>query len=351
MKVRKDRNFISCFDEKTGKYVRSGLIVDGKDTGKDPFMASFPELLDVGIMGHCIHGKKGLCIKAGIECYQDGLHANQSNMKIEDFRIIAEQCKNQTYQFALGGCGDPDQHENFEEILKICREYGIVPNFTTSGLGMTEEIAKLCKKYCGAVAVSWYRSDYTIKAIEILVKAGVKTNIHYVLNNETMMEAFDRLKGNLFPKGINAVIFLLHKPVGLGTLEKVIHLENKDFHRLMKYISEEKLEYKIGFDSCTVPVFVNNSGNIDLDSLDTCEAARWSAYITADMKMLPCSFDNQEQRWAVNLKDFTIKEAWDSSVFEDFRNYFRNSCSDCSKRDRCMGGCPICPEIVLCDKK
>mgnify|MGYP000439928137 CR=1 FL=1 len=154
MRIRKDKNFISCFNEETGEYIRSGIIKDGKDTGKDPFMASFPELLDIGIMGHCIHGKSGLCISAGVECYQDGLHAENRNMALEDFRKIVEQCKGQTYQFALGGCGDPDQHEEFAEILKICKQHRIVPNFTTSGLGMTEEIVKLCKEYCGAVAVS-----------------------------------------------------------------------------------------------------------------------------------------------------------------------------------------------------
>ena len=152
-------------------------------------MASFPELLDIGIMGHCEHGKKGLCLQAGVECYQDGMHRNGANMSVDDFASIARQCSGRTYQFALGGCGDPDQHENFANILEICKEEGIVPNFTTSGLGMTETIAGLCKKYCGAVAVSWYRSEYTERAINILVDAGVKTNIHYVLSRDTVEEA------------------------------------------------------------------------------------------------------------------------------------------------------------------
>ena len=39
------------------------------------------------------------------------------------------------------------------------------------GYGMTPEIAKLCKQYCGAVAVSWYRSEYTLRAIEMLLDA------------------------------------------------------------------------------------------------------------------------------------------------------------------------------------
>lgn len=173
-------HFKSAFDTKTGAHVRTGVLDEnGKDTGVDPFMASYPHLIDAGIMGHCIHGKTGLCAKAGIGCYQSGLLVEQPNMSVDDFRWIAEQSKGKCNQFALGGRGDPDQHEHFEEILKICRENVLVPNFTTSGYGMTPEIAKLCKQYCGAVAVSWYRSEYTLNAIQMLLDAGVKTNMRW----------------------------------------------------------------------------------------------------------------------------------------------------------------------------
>lgn len=375
-KIKKDKNFISCFNQETGFYFRTGILEDGKDTGVDPFMASFPELLDVGIMGHCIHGKTGLCQKAGIGCYQDGLHSNNPNMSLEDFKKIAKQCKGKTFQFALGGCGDPDQHEHFEEILKVCKENGIVPNFTTSGFGMTKALAKLCKQYCGAVAVSWYRSPYTLKAINLLLAEGVKTNIHYVLSKSTLTEALQHLRrdelnnsidrnkfnsqGGLaqsysryslqFPKGINAVIFLLHKPVGLGTKEDMITKDNKDFLNFLDSVNEREFPYKIGFDSCTVPALIDLD-KVDPNCLDTCEGGRWSAYITPDMKLLPCSFDNQEQKWAVDLTQYSIAEAWESSTFNDFRNHFSHSCPDCKHRTSCMGGCPIVPEIVLCDKK
>lgn len=53
----------------------------------------FPHLIDVGVMGHCIHGKTGLCVKAGIGCYQSGLTIEQPNMTVENFKWIAEQCK------------------------------------------------------------------------------------------------------------------------------------------------------------------------------------------------------------------------------------------------------------------
>ena len=89
-------------------------------------MGSFPNLIDVSVVGHCIHGKTGLCVKAGIGCYQSGLTVEKPNMAVEDFRWIAEQCRHKSNQFALGGRVDPDQHEHFEELLKICRENDIV---------------------------------------------------------------------------------------------------------------------------------------------------------------------------------------------------------------------------------
>ena len=60
-------------------------------------------------------------------------------MSVEDFENILKQSKDKLFQVALGGAGDPDTHENFEEILKLCRENNIIPNFTTSGFGLTDE--------------------------------------------------------------------------------------------------------------------------------------------------------------------------------------------------------------------
>lgn len=82
-------------------------------------------------------------------------------------------------------------------------------------------------------------------------------------------------------------------------------------------------------------------------SLEPCEGSRFSAYITPDMRMLPCSFD-QNLHWAVDLKDNTIEEAWNSPVFEDFRDLMRTRCPECALQELCLGGCPVAPEIILC---
>ena len=430
--VDKKNKFYEIFNPKNGFYMRSGIIEDNKDTGVDPFMRNFPGLLDIGIMGHCVHGASGLCAKSGVQCYQNGLKTQIPNMTFENFKRIVNECKNKTFQFALGGRGDVDQHENFEDIVKYCRDNGIVPNFTSSGLGFTDEIVDICKKYCGAVAISMYSRldnlvpeiavrkvedkkvytnvedipvkftfgnlyneckwdapnyiinnntynwddlhhmrysdepqeyeyyrvfnekqspNYTIQAVKKLIDSGVKTNIHYVLGKNTIDEAIIRLKYNGFPKGINAVVFLLHKPVGLGQESNVLEFNDPKVKEFFNLIDTQQFDFKIGFDSCTVPALINMTSNINEESIDTCEGGRWSAYITSDMKMLPCSFDNQDLRWAYDISNDTVENAWNSKQFEDFRDHFKNSCKGCSKRNECRGGCPIRRQIVLCNKK
>ena len=341
----KKYNFAEVFNPKNGFYVRSGVFDEnGKDTGVDPFMRSFPQLIDVGIMERCLCSNK-----CKVDCYQKACDRTGENMSLDDYRSIMEQGKGKIFQVALGGAGDPDTHEHFEEILKLTREYRIVPNFTTSGITFTKEKAEICKKYCGAVAVSWHNEDYTYKAIDMLIKAGVKTNIHYVLSAKSIDEAIERLKNNTFPEGINAIVFLLYKPIGLGKMENILTADNPNVNEFFKLVDKNDFDFKIGFDSCSCAGIVNNTENVNLDSIDFCEGGRYSMYISADMNAMPCSFGNQNPKWYVDLRKNTIEEAWNGEVFERFRNSLRNSCPNCPKRNGCAGGCPICREVVLCD--
>jgi radical SAM protein with 4Fe4S-binding SPASM domain len=194
------------------------------------------------------------------------------------------------------------------------------------------------------------KPNYTLNGVKMLLDAGVTTNIHYVLSNTTIDEAILRLKYNGFPAGLNAVIFLLHKPVGLGDESDVLQYDDP---RLVEFFAEvdKKHPFKIGFDSCTVPAILNFSKHINMDSIDTCEAGRFSMYITSDMIALPCSFDNVNQKYAFDLRNGTIQDAWDSDAFNRFRNSFHTSCKGCAKRSKCLGGCPLEPSITLCNSE
>lgn len=349
--------FISLFNTETGVYMRTGILDDnGKDTGIDPFMATMPQLLDIGIMGSCPNGRLGICAKSGVQCYQNGLNQSEPNMTLEDYESIMKQCRDKTFQIALGGRGDANLHENFKEILECTRKYNMVPNYTTSGINLTDEQIKLTKELCGSVAVSWYRNDITLNSINRFIQAGIKTNIHYVLGNNTIDEAITRLKNNDFPKGINAIIFLLHKPVGQGQQRNVLHVEDPKVKEFFEIIDNcmGKVDFKIGFDSCSVGGILSFSQNIDPISIDACEGALFSAYISSDMKMIPCSFDNQDLKWAVDLRKYTLEEAWNSEQFNNFRNIHKtgckSQCNNCNLKTVSCRPCPIVPQINLCNK-
>jgi len=307
-------------------------------------------LIDVGIMGRCAHASQ-----CTVGCYQGGINNQKPNMTLENYKSIIDQSKGKVFQIALGGHGDPNKHENFEEILKYTREANIVPNYTTSGLNLTDHEVELTREYCGAVAVSFYRQSYTISALNRFLNAGCITNIHFVLSNKTIDEAIDILKHPLASSvifgDINAIIFLTHKPVGCGSQGDVLDINDPRLREFCSLISKEH-PFKIGFDSCFIPALVNFA-DINFASVDTCEGARYSAYISSDMTMIPCSFD-QSFNYGVELSgklSRTIQQAWDSSEFEYFRDHMKNNCKGCGLHNECRSGCPLVREIVLCNRK
>jgi len=105
--------FFEIFNEENGTLFRSDI------NGVDPVMRSFPELLDVGIMGHCNGGQ--YCRNAGIDCYQKGFTTYAPHMSYENFMEIVKQAAGKTFQIALGGAGDPNKHPQIEDILESCR--------------------------------------------------------------------------------------------------------------------------------------------------------------------------------------------------------------------------------------
>ncbi|QSX07847.1 radical SAM protein [Alkalibacter rhizosphaerae] len=348
LRIFDQNGFVSSFETTNGDYFRSGILnAHGEDTGVDPFMASFPHLLDIGIMGHCTHGLEGRCQQAGTQCYQMGASVKQPNMTLEDYSKIIQQCRGKVYQVALGGRGDPDMHESFHEILSLTREADIVPNLTTSGYGLTSDNADAIAAYCGAAAVSYYKTTYMERAIDMLASRGVTTNLHFVLGNNSIDEAIRMLSTNTIPPGIDRVVFLLHKPVGYGTLERVLQKNDPRVPQFFHLLTQPDIASKTGFDSCCVPGIVTFAKDVSPETFDSCESGRFSAYIGPDLVMRPCSFD-QTGSYDVDLKQHGIQEGWFGQAFDSFRRHAMTACPDCTDRSMCMGGCPICPEINLC---
>ena len=337
----KDRkyNFVEYFNEKNGMLIRSNVLENYQETNIVPSMRSFPELIDVGIMGYCSAGQNGICAASGVDCYQNAPIRKRLNMKYDNYIKILQQCSGRCYQFALGGAGDPNKHEDFERILRATREYGIVPNLTTSGYQITAREIELIKRYCGAVAVSYYSkldengnesNPSTISSIQNLVDSGCTTNVHYVLSKETISEALTRLKDRKFPYGINSIIFLLYKPIGLANKNKMLTTDDEEYIELLQLVGSGNCYYKVGMDSCQSPGLLVFGSNIAKEAIEFCDAARFSMYIDCDLIAFPCSFGHGKEQFAVDLNENSILDSWDSEQFALFRRNQNKSCSNCN---------------------
>ena len=318
--IQTDRYKI-LFNTKTGQEISSGI-----NGYNDPFVLNYPSLIDIGIMGHCENNCK--------ICYQG--NTDKPNMTLDNFKKIIDESKEHITQVALGGKGDPNLHENFKEILEYCRLNNVVPNYTTSGNGLTDEQVKITKQYVGAVAVSSYDQNFTYSALNRFIESGVKTNIHYVASGQTICDVINVIQGIDIWYGkfdlskINAIIFLLFKPQGNGKELKELILKDTDIKFFREELKKAKTSFKIGLDSCFVcriNEVCNDFSEKEKMFSDSCEGARMSCYITADMKFIPCSFEDHNK--AIPIKE-SIKKIWyNSDLFDNFRNKLKENPNKC----------------------
>lgn len=335
-----EQGYKVVFNTKTGAFVRS----ENKGV-KEPFWSKAgPELLDFSITNYCTRECNF--------CYRQSSHLGH-HMNLGDIQNIICQAKEaDVLQIALGG-GNPNQHPDFIKVLKLIKETGMVPSYTTNGLGLTDDILKATSMYCGAMAVSFY-PPYDLEKYACLVEwvtsYHIRINLHVIIKNDTI-ELMTKLlkKSPPFFTKLNAIIFLNYKPIGEG-----LNYAVDDVDALKRFFEAANncKSVKIGFDSCSMSGIVKWMRNIKPVFLESCEAARFSAFISEDMKMYPCSFMVGTKMYG-DLRYNSLKEIWRNSLpFKSFRRKIQtNDCHGCEHEKLCKGGCLFLPEINMCTLK
>lgn len=275
-------------------------------------------------------------------------------MSIDDYKRVIDQAEEmRTFQVALGG-GNPNQHPDFVEILEYTVLKGVVPNYTTNGRGLSDKILAATRKYCGAVAVSAYPPyDETATTIENLVDHGIKTNVHFILDVESINTAIDWLhEPPEFLTGINAIVFLNYKPSGRKIFEKNLLRHSTRLDEFFRLATSPERKLKVGFDACCVSgVFARTKTNTSM--VDACDAGRFSMYVSEDLKVYPCSFQSGLAEGDQLDNETTLLDIWiKSRNIGSFRHYFSSDrCGPCSHRSTCMNGCPLFDELVVCGNR
>ena len=348
-KIVMSKEYKSVFRKSDGLALRWGKT---RDTSDDPFMSPMPELIDLCITKRCTMGCP--------YCYANS-GPNEPHMSMLEFDRFLSQLPDTCQQIALGG-GNPNCHPDFPTILKMIKDKGVVPNYTTNGLDLTDDIVTASKAYCGAIAVSQHRTNI-MPAIKLLSDEGIKTNIQYVVNNDTI-QRFDKDEMDTYltrakEAGCFAVIFLLHKPQGRSSPIANVQPGDK-LNEFLHYVENRrqiKNSVGLGFDSCFMTGVMTRT-KLDRTLMDSCEAGRFSCFVDYELSVYPCSFYNRGESTALNLKITSFEDIWYGKFFVEWRQKFRNQVEVCSPNcfnetmaKECLGGCPIFKDINLCEKK
>ena len=116
-----------------------------------------------------------------------------------------------------------------------------------------------------------------------------------------------------------AVVFLLYKATGQARKENVLSLNDRRYIEFLELVDSGTSDLKIGFDSCQSPAINRFCPNIAKESIEFCDSARFSMYIDCDLKAYPCSFAHDSPAYAVDISTCSIKDAWESNQFAQFR--------------------------------
>lgn len=224
MKIRisKDENYKGIFHE--GNTFRIKL-----DPSKPILSLKNPEIEDVAI--------NNLCNAGCPYCYTS---AKKSGINFPDILKKANEVwdhPDKPFQIAIGGAGEATLHPDFPDFLKEVKNLDILPNYTTSGLNLTERVLQATEDFSGGVALSYHphlsNFDISFKKLSEL-RGKIKLNIHVIVGQEGSLESLEDLYKK-YSKNLDYIVLLPYQPVGRA---KEVPL---DFKSLFEWVT------KVGF--------------------------------------------------------------------------------------------------------
>ncbi len=289
-----------------------------------------PILLDVEIV-------TGSCPSNCNFCYKSNTRAPGKCMSLATLKIILDKLPRvngvlPVCQVAFGITGiksNPD----FLDMLKLTRGYGIIPNFTCTGVDLEDAWLQEATKMIGAVAVSCYPSDkqlcyHTIQRFQQAELSQV--NMHLLFHNDNLPFVYevldDVIQGKVSP---NAVVLLGLKSKGRGS--NLTSLDSVRFGKLAEYAMSHDIP--LGFDSCSASRFkkwmmqsnLSQEYKARLDTqIEPCESfGMFSAYISVDGIYYPCSFAEGEGEWKDGISVLDCNDFLTDIWFSDKVNRWR----------------------------
>jgi len=235
-------HFWTLFNKNTGAKIRFSF--ENVPGAVNPEKSSVPDLLDCAITNRCFSACP-FCLKNSTH---NGSHADYNYIS----SMIYYLSKMKIFEISFGG-GEPTLHPKFVDILSCCKNYNIIPNFTTRQIDWMEDPIKIrtVMDLCGSFALS-VKAEYG--DIEKVARATAILRYHKLpvekMSINIVMGTIDQyffkqLMEELMELGIRKMTLLGFKNVGRGLTYRKI-----DYDWLVGDLAENYHKYpSIGIDT------------------------------------------------------------------------------------------------------
>ncbi len=325
-----------------------------------PGALSAPTEVHVSLTTRCAAGCRGCYLPAGPRGGNDA----EWDSLVTDLRQMAEQG---VLEVALGG-GESLERPLLWNAARVVRDLGMVPNLTTSGLGMTPQRARDAASLFGQVNLSvdglgesyrgvrgWDGSDAALQSLEWLVEAGASPGINTVLTRHNVA-GLESLGEALSARGAREWQWLRWKPAGrASTLYEAHRLTPEQAWSLWPRALEMQADraLPIRFDCALLPFLVVHRPSPDLLNLmgvTGCPGGEslWTRDVSGAFS--PCSFSPPSSPTPPPL---SLESRWRTDeTLREWRDRARSPpppCSTCPWQSACRGGCRVVAAHVTGD--
>lgn len=287
-------------------------------------------------------------------CYTNSLPEDPNQLSSSEFKnaidILSEM---NVFHLAMGG-GEALEREDFFDLVDYVREKGIIPNLTTNGLHITEEIAKKCSIF-GQVNISIdgidsiYKSvrgqDFFSKAIDalrLLKKQGTRVGINCIVTRDNFSKIPELAKFAKKEK-VYDIELLRIKPVGRSVIYyedmKLTNKQNRDFFPMVRKIVN-KTGIRLKADCSFLPMIAYHKPNkklMEQFSVYGCEAGSVLLGVNSEGEYAGCSFLSNDD------SIFDLKKMWSKSKHlnqcRSKEKHLPSPCNRCDYLSICKGGC------------
>jgi radical SAM protein with 4Fe4S-binding SPASM domain len=319
-----------------------------------PGILSAPILVDFQITERCGMGCP--------QCYASSVTKGK-DVSWEDAELAVAQMREAgVCQVALGG-GEPVYYPRLDDLLSLIRDNGMVPNLTTTGVGMTEGQMNSMLRNCGAVAMSLegVHERFAIRrktgfenfqrTAERFLAKEIPLVMQVTVSSQNLEDLDSIVEYCLTVRPLYGVVFLAHKPAGRATSydKPLSALDYSVVHeKVLRAVKALHPHTRVGFDCCFTPGMVGleqSLGFAPATIVEGCSATRSGIGLTPQLDVLPCTFLPEKKLG--NLREKSLLEIWRDTPSGGFRSAMKvhatedSRCRSCSSNSSCMGGCSV----------